>query len=49
MMMRMKPYVEYLARALLTLCGRIVEWALLLSLATLALAAAYWLYMSVRP
>lgn len=44
-MMRLKPYVEYLCRALLIAGGRIVEWALLLSLAALLLSAAFWLYM----
>lgn len=43
--MNSKTTIEYLGRVLLIVVGRIVEWALCMSLAVLLLAAAYWLYM----
>lgn len=45
-MMTVKIAAEYLARALLILGNRLVEWALGLSLAALLLAAAWWLYQA---
>lgn len=44
---RFKPVLlwrmEYVGRFLMTLVNRLVEWTLLLSLACLLLAAAWWL------